>query len=282
MTDITTTRQQIPDLLRRMLARGDAVSIAHGRLIIQLASGNSIPEDMFQQYAPELIQQILQAVGTDAFHYLSYTTGRYDGGKNQGLTMQLQNVITGADAYAIFNVELSRSRSIKAGKEGDPLPKKRFRVSTRHQLYKFWLTTGLNVPALAAFHDYMGNLRGILISASPTEGAGDGRLIATTMQALNLSASVIRQAVLAQNSHTAAAQHPHSSHTTMPHKESAPAQQSRGLQPFSSTGEENHGKAVIRRSGNTGVPAFTPARKKPEEQSVDEWLADYERPSPSP
>ncbi len=279
--DRATTRQQAPNLLCRILARGHAVSIERGQLVIVPARGKPVPLDWMARKRPELTRQILQAVGMDAFHYLNYDTGRYGRKKAEGLTMQLLSVVTGADAYAIFNVELTRSRTTKAGNKGDTLPAGRFRVSMRHQFYKFWLTTGLNVPAsLAAFHDYMGNLRGILISASPTEGADDGRLIATTMQALTLPASVIRQAVLAHNGHTAATQRPQNCHTSMPHKESAPAQQPRGLQPFPSTGENNHGKTVIRERGYT--VALSPTRKAPEDQSVDEWTDAYCSPSPSP
>ncbi len=282
MTNITTTRQQIPDLLRRMLARGDAVSIERGRLIIQLASGKPIPEDMFQQYAPELIQQILRGVGTDAFQYLSHKAENNDG-KYPGLTLQLQSVVTEAKAYTIFNVELTRARNTPAGKKGGRLPEGQFRIGKNHDLYRFWLSTGLPLPRrLAALHDYIGNLRGILLTAIPTAGHNGTRLQSKTLMPLHLPASVIRRAVLPDNCQTTPRQAAGNSRTRLPDKESAPAQQPRGLQPFPSTGEENHGKAVIRRSGNAGVPAFTPARKKPEEQSVDEWLADYERPSPSP
>ena len=70
-------------------------------------------------------------------------------------------------------------------------------------------------------HDYMGNLKGILFYASQTADRTDGRLIASTLQTLSLSASVIHQAVLPDNARTG-----------WPDKHLAPAQQLRDVQVF--------------------------------------------------
>ncbi len=203
MTDTIThgraSRPQAPNLLSRLVARGDAISIERGQLIIMPASSDPVPPNWLAQNRQELTLQILQTVGMDAFHYVSHKSGRYEGGKQPGLTIQLQSVATGADAYAIFNVELTRSRTTKAGNKGDPLPAGQFHPPKGGSLSKFWQSTGLPLRRLAAMHDYMGNLKGILFYASQTADRTDGRLIASTLQTLSLSASVIHQAVLPDN-----------------------------------------------------------------------------------
>ncbi|MCR1827857.1 hypothetical protein NSA60_14320 [Pseudomonas oleovorans] len=225
MTDTIThgraSRPQAPNLLSRLVARGDAISIERGQLIIMPASSDPVPPNWLAQNRQELTLQILQTVGMDAFHYVSHKSGRYEGGKQPGLTIQLQSVATGADAYAIFNVELTRSRTTKAGNKGDPLPAGQFHPPKGGSLSKFWQSTGLPLRRLAAMHDYMGNLKGILFYASQTADRTDGRLIASTLQTLSLSASVIHQAVLPDNARTG-----------WPDKHLAPAQQLRDVQVF--------------------------------------------------
>lgn len=267
-------------LLHRLLARGDRVSIERGRLAIQPASGKPVPANWQAKHYPALIQQILSATEQDAYLYCSYGTGRYGQQKCEGLTMKLHSVTTRQEFHVFFNAMLTRARTTCTGAEGAPLPKGEFRIGENHQLYHFWQSTDLEMPRrLSAMHDYMGNLRRILFSASLTKSRADNRLDARTLVALNIPASVILQAALPDNTRTTRGQGPDNFRTSAPDKGTAQGQHSRGMQAFSGTCKNIHDKTVISKRDDTVAPLPQLSRKTPQEQSVDEWTADLDGPS---
>ncbi len=270
------TLPQPPSLLGRLLARGDAVSIERGLLVIVPASGDLVPSEWLDKHEAELIRQVLGAVGQDGYHYQSHKTGQYGRHMSAGLTLQFLSVTTQNEAYSIFNVELTRARNTSSGKKGGPLPTGQFRTTQGSNLNKFWQSTGLPLRRLAAMSEYMGKLRNILFSGSPTQGRDDGRLDAGTLRAMSVPASSILYAMRLDNVPTIAGQDPDKYWTNRPDKDLAPAQQSCGLQPVLATCEKQHGKAVIRECDYTVHPCTFPATRKPvHEQSTDEWLDAY-------
>jgi hypothetical protein len=112
--------------------------------------------------------------------YLSYSTGLYGPQKRGGVTLQLLCERTGKDYYVIFNADIKRKRNVKGLKAGTLLPKGRFSVGRKSAFYKFWLSTGINIPPrLSAFNDYMGKLKGLLYIA---EIESNNRLDACTLR----------------------------------------------------------------------------------------------------
>lgn len=112
--------------------------------------------------------------------YLSYSTGLYGPQKRGGVTLQLLCERTGKDYYVIFNADIKRKRNVKGLKAGTLLPKGRFSVGRKSAFYKFWLSTGINIPPrLSAFNDYMGKLKGLSFLA---EINSDNRLNACTLR----------------------------------------------------------------------------------------------------
>jgi hypothetical protein len=261
-------------LVTKLLSRGDTVSIEQGRLIIQPASGKPVPMEWLIESTPDICRSILKASGLDAFEYIGYHTGHYGKHKAPGVTLQFVSVVTGEAAYAIFNVDLTRQRTTAKGVAGTALPKGQFRVGERSHFYKFWQSTGIPMPKrLAAFHDYMGNLKGIMYTGT----ALDGRLQAGNISPLRVSTKHVYNAIMPDNCHTTAGQLPDKRQTKQPDKESTPSQTVQGFQPFSTARVSNHGKTVISKQGNKVSPINPlPPRKPPQDQSVDEWLADYE------
>lgn len=281
MANQTTNRAT--SQLHRLLARGDRISIERGRLVIQPASGQPVPADWQAEHYPALIRQILSVTEQDAYLYCNYVIGRFGQQKYEGLALKFQSVTTRQEAHVFFNVMLTRARTTSTGAEGEPLRKGQFRIGQNHQLYHCWQSTDVEMPRrLSAMYDYMGKLRGILFSARLTKNRADNRLDARTLVALNIPASVILQAALPDNSRTAPGQEPDNFRTRAPDKETAQDQQSRGIQAFSGTCENIHDKTVISKRGDTVVPFPQSSRKIPQEQSVDEWVADYDSPSASP
>lgn len=261
-------------LVTKLLSRGDAVSIELGRLAIQSASGKPVPPEWINEHAPEVCRAILKASGLDAFEYVGYKTGHYGKHKAPGVTLQFVSVVTGESVYAIFNVDLTRQRTTLAGKAGDPLPSGQFRVGERSHFYKFWLGTGLQVPdRMQRFHKCMGKLSGILFAGT----LNSDRFDAHTIRPVSLIAEQVRMTVLGHKQGTTRAQGGHKEGTRSGHKEMAEGHTVSGFQPFTTACVSNHGKTVISKQGNKVSPINPlPPRKPPQEQSVDEWLAEYE------
>jgi len=228
-------------LLATLVNRGDAVSIAQGRLAIRPASGKSVPEHWLQDHSPILLREILAARSIEAYEYVSYTTGFYGRIKAPGLTLQLVSTITGISAYTIFNADLTRDRTTKAGAKGTPLPKGHFRIGKRSHFYRFWHATQLPLPKrLSSLHDYMGNLRGILLTANKAPGQ-ENRLDAGTLVPISISAFEIHQAFQPDNSRTVSGQTTDNCQTNMPDKDAPQAHRNRGLQENSATCSANCG-----------------------------------------
>lgn len=255
------------DLLRRLLARGDEVSITNGRLLIVPASGVTPPQDWLREQCTALEREVLSTVGINAYRYESYSTGRYlvgqGGVKAPGVTLQLTSAIGEGNAYSVFNANLDRARGPNKGK---PLPKGQFRVGTRHAFYQFWIRTGLKVPPTHKFHDYLGNLRPILLTG---EAASDGRILMTALRPVTLRCGVLRGKLMPPNSPLMATQLTPNSRPFFPPNHSAETQYSKGIRLVTSTGNTNHENKVVRYTNTRDVPV------DPREQSTEEWLIDF-------
>lgn len=260
-------------LATKLLGRGDTVSIELGRLTIQPASGKPVPPQWLIECTPDICRSILKAAGLDAFVYVGYRTGHYGKHKAPGVTLQFVSVVTGVAAYAIFNVDLTRQRVTASGKAGAPLPSGQFRVGERSHFYKFWLGTGLKMPdRMQRFYKRMGKLSGILFVGS----LNNDRFDAQTILPLSLAAEQVRLAVLGHKEGTIWAQGGHKEDTTPGHSKTAASHAHQGIQPIQTACAPNHGKTVISKHGNKVSPITPiPTPKPPQEQTVDEWLADY-------
>lgn len=260
-------------LATKLIRRGDTVSIERGRLVIQPASGKPVPPEWIAANTARLCREVLMAVGIDAFEYTDYSTGHYGKTRSAGVTLRFVSVVSGQSVYAVFNADLTRQRNTATAKAGAPLPKGQFRIGKRSHLYKFWLGTGLPFPRrLAAMHDYMGKLRGILLTGAL---AGD-RIGAGSLAPIDLTVEQFREAILPDNSRTRSGQLPDSNRTRVPDKESAPAQSPCGLQRNQTACVSNHENKLTRRDEYEALPITqSPTHRPPEEQSVDEWLEAY-------
>lgn len=245
-------------LLGKLLARGDKVAITNGQLCITAASGRPVPPKWLDDHCQLLLAEVAHASNTLALAYQGYSTGNYGQHRAGGVTLQFCCLTTGQPLYAIFNAETRRKRTTSSGKAGEPLPASHFSVGERSEFYRFWKSTGLSYNRLSDFHDYMGKLRGLIYTATITEGE---RLNASTLQALTL--------ILPDKAPTTSRQAPDTSPTRFPDKETRQTQTLRDLQPKPTTGAGNHGKTVIRNHGHT--ESIIP----PEEQTNEQWLAEY-------
>lgn len=265
--------------ISRLLSRKAEVSIELGRLVVRQPNGDEVRKDWLEKYSPVLLCEILTALGIEAYEYRSYKTGNYGKPQHAGITLQFTSVIAHESTYTIFNVGLTRTRTTKSGKEGSPLPKGHFIVTEGRDFYKFWKSTALAIPkSLTSFHDYMGNLKGILYTANLTEGKDDGRMVASSIKALSVSSDLVKQVFLPDNPRITAGYAPDNSRIKTPDKDSAPGYAVRAFQPNSPTCGQHYGKTVIRKSDDTGPSPAHLLRKRPQEQTVDEWTSAFCKP----
>ena len=256
--------------LTRLLARGDLVAVEQGRLTLTPASGRPVPTDWLASHQTGLVAQAASIAKVIALEYMGYSVGRYGPVRAGGVTLQFRCLTTGQELFAIFNAGAKRTRTTRHGHKGDPLPPGQFRVGKRSAFYRFWQSTGLPFHRMSDFHDYMGKLRGLIFTGTPSKGE---RLDVATLRPLTISWDTVRAATkpnLPDNSPTISRQHPDNTPTSHPDKEGPKRQQPCGIQPNPTAGESNHGNKVIREYGYTGNPI------SPQDQSIDEWLTDYE------
>lgn len=263
--------------LRSHFERGDIVSIDNGLLHIIQADGHRQSLSPFCVEAKPLMREILTLSSrVYALEYIGCSTGFYGQNKAPGLTLQFFDLVSRNDAYTIFNVHLTRQRNTKAGRQGQPLPKGHFRISKGHKFYGFWESTSLPMPRrLASFHDYMGKLSGILFTGQKV-GEKDSRLISGSVRPLFLSAAEIRASMMPDNGRTVARQQSDITRTNVTDNRFAECQYWQALQPLIGTYGFSHGKAVIRTRGNKDACQLFQLARQPQDQTVDEWLADYQ------
>jgi hypothetical protein len=261
--------------ISRLLIRQGEVSIELGRLVVRQPNGEEMSHDWLKKYEAVLLREILTTLKIDSYEYRSYSTGSYDQRKFPGINLQFRSTVDEKYTYVIFNVSLTRIRSIKSGVKGSPLPKGHFHVGERSNFFKFWRSTPLAVPkSLTSFHDYMGNLKNILFAANLTEGRDDGRMDAGSIRPLSVSSELVREKFLPDNSRIVTGYAPDNCRIKNPDRDSAASHALRGFQPKSTTGDQYYGKAVIRKIDDTG-PSQAPLRIRPQEQTVDEWTVDF-------
>lgn len=267
-------------LTSRLLARGDEICIEQGRIIIHTASGKPVPPEWLIKNAACLIREILAATGeaADTYEYCDYTTGNYGKHKAGGVTLQFLSPLTGARPYVIFNVELTRSRTTRAAKKGTPLPKGHFRFGKRSLFYHFWKATGLAEPRrLSSFHDYMGNLKGILLTAT----VQNDRIDASTLRPLSVPTHIVYAALMSDTARTNPGHVPDNLRTKLPDKDFGQSQRRQAIQAERATCGKDHDNTANRGNGFKEVGLSLHQCKKPQDQSNEEWLAYYESASSS-
>lgn len=152
--------------IKALLLRGDHVSVEHGRLVIIPISKKPVPDTWLAAHTPTLMREIAETTGIPICQYQRYTTGRYGNKLAAGVALTYMNIVTGQSGVTVFNAELTRARSTKAGAKGSNLPRGQFRVSALYSFVRFWNRLGLVPPRrLSEFHHYMGRLRDVFITA---------------------------------------------------------------------------------------------------------------------
>ncbi len=267
-----------PPSVKDLLTRGDELEILDGRLNIFAKSGFPIPETWLKLHEDKLVYELVSQMAIDVLVYESYSTGRYGAKHHSGVNLQFINLLTGDSRYAVFNADLDRVKATKKGPIGSPLPKGQFRVGKRSRFCRFWLNANQPLPPrLSSFHDYMGNLKGTLFTGIVGR---DERLDKQSIKLMNITYveifAAFFQRSLPDNLHTLSIHSPDKYHTTLPYNESMERVMQCDLESIQTTcncsyGKRSLGSAVVR--GRSMMPT---TNKIPQDQTVEEWLEDYD------
>jgi hypothetical protein len=286
-----------------------AVAVDHGRLVILPNSGESVPESWFSDNHRAILTVISRAMDVSIYLYQGYTT---KSGKYSGVELTFWDIRNDTYPLAYFNACLKRQRNTKNAKAGELLPKGHFSIFINMgkrppAFYQFWQRTGLKQPKrLSTYHEKMGQLSSIVFTANTTKtSAIDRKIINETLSPLCLS----YQAIFAAFNNVGASASTSSSRQKAFDNSPAMSRQSddnlstTDRQAHSTTKSNDTSQAVA--SGHFNSQAFKPQNTEHsytetqnnsmdtrrsnrevmpfnagggrcvEEQTIDEWLDDY-------
>ena len=246
------------------MAPGHRVAIVTGRVEIRDMAGTLVTGCYSQAQIEQIVGAIAAELEYRLYIYQGFSAGKYKGGRYPGVALHYKDALSGNLAYIFFNAELAYSRSTSTRKRGTPLPGKRFAVGKNHALIQFWKRLALPLPGkLSELYKCMGKLGAVVVTAEYKSG----KLSKGTVSPANVHPQPY-QASPSDSRSTMARQERDKPATEVCDKESPETLATADSQPDSSAGLENRVK-----QGNQGAALLSTVR--PEDQSTEEWLADY-------
>ena len=231
----------------KVLERRYSISIERGQLIINQSDGTPVAKSWIKSHQAQLVAEILKQTNRDALLYIGYSADKYGDKLAGGVALQFTHVLTGAEVYAIFNADISRSRTTKHGKAGSPLPQGQFHVAKRSGFCKFWVSTGLPSRKLSSYYEYMGKLK-LLIFESQDVSTSNNRLNSSLLKPLHISFHEVKEAFgFSDSPPTSFRQATDKPPTVTTDKETLQPSKTPGLQADSTAGANYCGKTVIRK-----------------------------------
>lgn len=264
----------------QLLARGCEVSVVVGELIVHHPSDNHYSLEWQSRYGDSLIIELSEAIQKTIYKYHSYSTGNYGGkdgngnytkGAQSGICLQFVNITTGEHVPAFFNACLKRSRKSKNGKVGQRLPEGRFIAPSLGSFSKFWSRTSLKTPRYPSeFYKHMGNLSQLYFEGSID--AKKRKLVNSSLLPINASCSEISRffggkRVVSEWEQSGKAV------VSAGGKEIPASQVVSDLEPHFNHERKEYGLSnqVSTYKDSSVLPI---AKKSPQEQSFDEWVAE--------
>lgn len=267
-------------LLPRLMSDGREVSVVRGRLAIKPRQGRQVSEDWMKENAPQIFREIAELSGSLIFLYEDYSTGSFGENGFDGINLMLINALDGSSLYALFNASLKREKTTASGEAGASVRPGEFRLKKGCNFLKLWKSLGLRLPQrpLSGLHDYMGNLKGILL-VGEMHAEEPERVKSSSIKPLELPAIEIRKLLsthsLSDKRRTTPGHIPDNSRTNLPDN---PAKKSNVYQldrVVSSAGENNYGNKVIRQKEEGRHLSVNEGVQDVSGQSTEEWLAEY-------
>lgn len=274
---------------------GATVQIHSGRIEV-LSDDKPVNEDWYASNEKEIIAFITKELSMPAYEYESYSTGFYGPSKWSGVTLQYLEINSLEPAYIVFNADLEAKRSSIKKTKGAKKETGKFIVGKRSAFFKFWNEAGLAIPnnRMSKICDRMSWLKPIIFTGDIETKE---KLNKQSLEPLMVSYSTIHNLFTTDNTQTGYpiishthktlfttdntrtrnGQHTDKIRTRSSDKETQQTQKPQGLEPNQTTGFSNYG---TRLNGNAVIQSpITPSNtlsNNPTNQTVDEWLSDYE------
>lgn len=273
------------DSVSWLLARGDEISIKCGRLVIQPASGRPVPSAWLKEHGGALIAEILSACSRCAFRYLKHGSGRYGDGHYQGVTLHLVNLLSGEEMCAVYNVKLTRERTTRAGRKGEPLPQGQFRVGERHELWRLWRAAELPMPRYRSeLCEVLFRLGEILLEGERHQ-TQSSRLVASKVRPVNIDPGQVRAAFEIGNRRERIGNLSGKSREVVGRESGKRVGKEIEQRPEPSGFEadlnrecyESRKKQDVNKKASKRESFAFPPSSLSEQQDVNDWLADYSR-----
>lgn len=273
------------ELLIELLRRDDKLSINNGVIEIQPNSGKPVPDAWITDNGHLLMRQLCKLTLIPMFEYVGHSVGEFGMNSNNqdrkgfsGLCLQFADIATGEDACIIFNVDTKRKRDTRYGKKGTNLPKGQFNVGVRSSFYKFWTINDFPLPRRrSSFHDVLGKLKGYYFTG---EVLSNNRFKDKKLTLVSITRELIfsayQQFCISKNS-AKSQQLPSKKSAIYPSSEVSLPVEYKGIQSNLTTEDLNYGISNQGGAELSNVIALYTQPKKPEEQTMDEWLSDYNR-----
>ncbi|KXI28972.1 hypothetical protein [Paraglaciecola hydrolytica] len=288
------------NLTLSLLKRGDSLAVFQGELVITPKSGEPVPRDWLAANRNKIMSELAQQSNQSIFSYAYYQTGIYNNGRSPGVMIRFIDLLTGEDVYALFNAQLKRQRTTGNKKAGDPLPDGQFHMGDRSAFYMLWIKTALAIPRrFSEWHKSMSKLQHVYFIGERSSG---DKLANKSIQPLSLAYKDIEQ-LLGGNLGTSQRQGSDNLVTrnggkvwrqglvaSNGDKHVAVDHVDKGLDPdskcvskqvrvFESAGNLSAcaaNRVLSNQVMTCNVVSLPPIKKLPEEQSIDEWLQDYD------
>src|SRR5690554_2551691 len=163
-------------LLQQLLNRDDYVAIEGGKLVILPASGQPVPLDWLATHQQELINALIKTSGKEAYSFTRFSVGSYGKHKADGVTLFFTNLLTGEQFHAVYNVHRSR-RDGKGKLKGN-----QFRITEQmalSQLYFKLLERRPEHKRLSEGHRLIAHFKDLVLTFDSTNGKADKATITT-------------------------------------------------------------------------------------------------------
>lgn len=169
-----------------LINRGDVISITNGQLNIIPKSGKTVPDKWLQANKDCLLEQICSVTQQPIYQFTQFKVGRYSN-RFDGLTMNFTDLKLHEDYYTIFNVSLNRKK--KHGR----LTGKLFNPPVQGALLKFWSRSNLPKPRRPSeLYKKVNVMKGYLWQA---EISAKNRFDSKTLSLANIAYELIIEAV---------------------------------------------------------------------------------------
>lgn len=257
-------------LAARLVSRGDLLAIVDGELRITPFSGKPVDERWLNEHKRALVKDIVLATQHSLFEYIGHRTGVNKGYSQDRLTMQFVEVATGEQVVQHFNVSVRYARATARHAKGSRLPEGRFIPPQSGGFKKFWVGTGLEQPRKRSeFHGKLHLLKPLFFSGEKLVSLKGNRFEDKSISLANIDEQSIHNALIGCQQTASrlprdcqqTAKEGCQGNTAIPYSqrardESNYVSEKVRLKLISTTCKENVSNPV-------------------QDQSTDEWLADY-------